>query len=86
LSTQSGPVRLQAAADLAGVDVNQIRRWADIGGVEIQRRGGMETVAIEQVVAMSASARRLRAGYGRDSLRARLADGKVQKRSISDLE
>lgn len=86
MSTQSGPVRLQAAADLAGVDVNQIRRWADIGGVEIQRRGGLETVAIEQVVAMSASARRLRTGYGRDSLRARLADGKVQKRSISDLE
>jgi hypothetical protein len=86
MSTRNGPVLIQAAADLAGVDVGQIRRWADVGGVEIQRRGGLETVPLERVMALSASARRLRAGSDRDALRARLADAKVQNRSVSALQ
>lgn len=86
MSTRNGPVPIQAAAELAGVDVGQIRRWAEIGGVEIHRRGGVETVLLERVMEFSASARRRRARSDRDSLRARLADAQVQNRSISLLQ
>jgi hypothetical protein len=86
MSTRNGPTPIQAAADQAGVDIGQIRRWADIGGIEIQRRGGIETVILERVMALSASVRLRRSGGDRDSLRARLADAKVENRSISDLQ
>jgi hypothetical protein len=86
MSMRNGPVPIQAAADVAGIDVWQIRRWADLGSVEIQQRGGVETVVLELVMAMAASARRRRPGGVRDSLRARLADAKVQDRSVSDLQ
>ena len=88
MSTRSRPVPIQSAADVAGIDVWQIRRWADMGSVEIQQRGGVETVVLELVMAMAASARRRRPGGVKDSLRARLADAKVQdqERSVSDLQ
>jgi hypothetical protein len=83
---RNGPVPIQSAAELAGVDVGQIRRWAEIGGVDIQGRGGVETVLLEQVMALSASDRRRRARADRGSLRARLADAKSQASSISELQ
>jgi hypothetical protein len=83
---RNGPVPIQAAADLAGVDVGQIRRWADAGGIEINKRGGVETVVLELVMAFSASERRRRARADRGSLRARLADARVQDQSISELQ
>lgn len=86
MTTRYGPVPIQAAADAAGVDVGQIRRWADIGGIEIQARGSVETVLLEQVMALTASDRRRRARSDRGSLRARLADAKVRDQSISDLQ
>ena len=84
MSTRNGPTPIQAAADLAGVDIAQIRRWADVGGIEIQRRGGIETVILERVMALSASVRRRRSGGDRDSLRARLADAEAENRKIPD--
>jgi hypothetical protein len=69
-------VTIEAAAELAGVDVGQIRRWAAIEGLEIQRRGHVETVVLDRVMALSASAKRRRAGSTRDTLRARLADAR----------
>jgi hypothetical protein len=74
------------AAHQAGVDVEQIRRWAAIGGVEIQRRGGAEVVLVDQVMALAASARRRDPSIGRDALRARLADAKVENARIADLQ
>jgi hypothetical protein len=83
---RSESVPIQAAADMAGVDVGQIRRWAEIDGLEIQRRGHVETVVLDRVMALSASARRRGSGSDRDGLRARLADAKVQNPSVSGLQ
>jgi hypothetical protein len=83
---RSLPIPIHEAARLSGADADQIRRWADIGAIELQRRGGIETVLLEQVMARSAPARRLRSRNDRDSLKARLADAKVQNQSITDLQ
>jgi hypothetical protein len=80
-------VSIQAAADRAGVDVAQIRRWAAIDGLEIHRRGHLETVVLDRVMALSASARRRTSGSSRDALRARLADAaSVGNPSVSGLQ
>ena len=84
---RSESVSIQAAADRAGVDVAQIRRWAAIDGLEIQRRGHVETVILDRVMALSASARRRSSGGSRDALRARLADAaSVDNPSVSGLQ
>ena len=80
-------VSIQAAAERAGVDVAQIRRWAAIDGLEIQRRGHVETVILDRVMALSTSARRRSSGGARDALRARLADAaRVENPSVSGLQ
>ena len=84
--SRNASVPLTTAAELAGVDVGQIRRWAEIGGLEIQRRGHEETVVLDRVMALSASARRRGASSDRDGLRARLADAKVQNPSVYGLQ
>jgi hypothetical protein len=86
LTAANGPIPIEEAARLCGVDVVQIRRWADIGGVDIQGRAGVETVLLDQVMAMSAPERRLRSRADRHSLRARLADAKIQNASVTDLQ
>jgi len=86
LSTQTGPIPIHEAARQASVDVEQIRRWGELGAVDIQGRGGVETVLLDQVMAMSAPQRRLRSRADRHSLRARLADAKVQNASVTDLQ
>jgi hypothetical protein len=77
-------VPIAVAAERAGVDVAQIRRWAAIDGLQIQGRGAMELVRLDQVMALSAAARRHRSR--RDSLRARLADARIQDPSVSGLQ
>lgn len=46
---------LQAAAELVRVDAETIRRWTDAGSIEIERRGDMEVVRLDQVRAVAAS-------------------------------
>jgi hypothetical protein len=75
---RNASVPIGTAAERAGVDVAQIRRWAEIGGLEIQRRGALEIVVLDEVMALSASARRRTAGSSREALKARLADAKVR--------
>jgi hypothetical protein len=77
---------LLEAAHRAGVDVAQIRRWAAVGVLDIHRRGGMEVVLVDQVMTAAASARRRDHSSGRDTLRARLADARVQNASVMDLQ
>ena len=77
---------LLEAAHRAGVDVAQIRRWAAVGGLDIHRRGGVEVVPVDQVMALAASARRRDHSSGRDALRARLADARVQNPSVTGLQ
>jgi hypothetical protein len=86
MPSRSASVPIQAAADLAGVDVGQIRRWAAIDGLEIQRRGHEETVVLDRVMALSASARRRGSSSDREGLRARLADARIQNPSVSGLQ
>ena len=64
----------------------QIRRWAAVGGLDISRRGAAEIVVVDEVMALAASARRRDSASGRDTLRARLADAKVQNPSVADLQ
>jgi hypothetical protein len=45
----NGSVLLEAAAELARVDVRTIRQWAAIGAVEIDWRGEMEVVRLDRV-------------------------------------
>jgi hypothetical protein len=82
----SAPIPIQVAADLAGVDVGQIHRWAEIDGLEIQRRGGTEIVVLERVMALSTSSRRRGHSSGRDALRARLEDATIDTPSVVNLQ
>jgi len=79
-------VPIQAAADIAGVDVGQIRRWAEIDGLEIQRRGHVETVILDRVMALSAWGGGPPPRAGRGPLRARLADAAIENPSVSGLQ
>jgi hypothetical protein len=75
-----------AAAERAGVDIAQIHRWEDVGGIEIQRRGTHEFVSLDRVMALSASARRNDPNSRRGALRARLADAAVISESVANLQ
>jgi hypothetical protein len=77
---------LLEAAHRAGVDVAQIRRWAAVGELDIHRRGGVEVVLVDQLMAWAATARRRDPASGRDALRARLADARVQNPSVTGLQ
>jgi hypothetical protein len=75
-----------AAAERAGVDIAQIHRWEDVGGIEIQRRGLKEFVLLDRVMALSASARRNDPNSRRGALRARLADAAAGSTSVAELQ
>jgi hypothetical protein len=83
---RNASVTISAAAELAGVDVGQIRRWAEIDGLEIQRRGHMEIVRLDRVMALSASSKGRDPSSSRDALRARLEDATVDTPSVVDLQ
>jgi hypothetical protein len=78
MPARSGTVPIGEAAQQAGVDIAQIQRWADLGGLEIQGRGGRAFVQLEQVLALQAAAKRRDPSHRRDSLRARLADARTR--------
>ncbi|HET9671676.1 MAG TPA: hypothetical protein VFQ40_02370 [Actinomycetota bacterium] len=78
-------VPIDEAAAWAGVDVAQIHRWAEVGGVQIQGRVPRELVRLDQVVAMAAAARR-RHPKSRSALIARLADARVENPSVAGLQ
>ena len=79
-------VSIQTAAERAGVGVEQIRRWADVEGLEIQHRGRLEIVRLDRVLALSAAARRNDPNSSRGALRARLADAAGESRGITNLQ
>lgn len=82
---RNASVPIVMAAERAGVDVAQIHRWAAIEGLEIRRRGHLETVILEDVLALSVAARR-RTAKSKSALIARLADARVQNPSVSGLQ
>lgn len=50
-------VTVEAAARLVDVDVATIRHWSEIGSLEIERRGDMDVVRLDQVKALANSSR-----------------------------
>jgi hypothetical protein len=79
-------VPIATAAEQAGVDVEQIHRWAAVGGLQVQGRAGMEFVRLDQVLALSAAARRRDPSNNRGALRARLADAQIANPSVAGLQ
>jgi hypothetical protein len=82
---RNASVTIDEAAELAGIDVEQIRRWAAIDGLQIQGRGARELVLLDQVMALAAAARR-RNPKSRSALVARLADARVRNPSVTGLQ
>ncbi len=79
-------VPIATAAEQAGVDIEQIHRWAAVGGLQLQGRGGKEFVRLDQVLALSAATRRRDPSTNRGALRARLADARVSNPSVAGLQ
>ena len=79
-------VPIAIAAEQAGVDIAQVHRWAAVGGLQIQGRGGREFVRLDQVLALSAAARRRDPSTNRGALRARLADARIANPSVAGLQ
>ena len=48
--TKGAAVPLHVAAELADVEVGAIRRWAELGSLEIEARGDMEVVRLDRVL------------------------------------
>lgn len=46
---KAAAVPLDVAAELVNIDVETIRRWAELGSIEIDTRGGMEVVRLDRV-------------------------------------
>ena len=86
MSVSNAPVPIATAAEQAGVDVAQIHRWAEVGGLQIQGRGGREFVRLDQVLALSAASRRRDPSTNRGALRARLADAQIANPSVAGLQ
>ena len=86
MSASNATVPIAVAAEQAGVDVTQIHRWAEVGGLQLQGRGGREFVRLDQVLVLSAAARRRDPSSALGSLRARLADARVANPSVAGLQ
>ena len=86
MSTSNTAVPIALAAEQARVDIEQIHRWAAVGGLQIQGRGGREFVRLDQVLALSAAARRRDPSTNRGALRARLEDARIANPSVTGLQ
>ena len=86
MALRNASVPIEDAAGAARVDVEQIRRWAAIEGLQIQGRGGREFVLLDQVLALATAARRRDPSSARSALRARLADARIQNPSVTGLQ
>ncbi|MDQ4107291.1 MAG: hypothetical protein M3138_00590 [Actinomycetota bacterium] len=80
-------VTVEAAARSVDVDVERIRHWSDVGALEVQRRGHMDVVRLDQVRALATSARMGNDSARTESLRALLRDAaEVESVSVSRLQ
>jgi hypothetical protein len=78
-------VPIQAAGELTSVDVEQIRRWAAVGAVEIEQQGDLEVVRLDVVEALSASPPA--PGGDRRYMLRRLLDGaSLETKSVIELQ
>jgi hypothetical protein len=79
-------VTVEAAAQLVDVDAATIRHWSEIGSIEIEVRGDMEVVRLDQVRALSSSPQRRRPSSRRGALRDRLRGTVLDTLSVVDLQ
>jgi hypothetical protein len=79
-------VTVDAAAELVNVDSATIRRWSASGTVEIEWRGDMEVVRLDQVEAANAMSRRERSSSQRGELRSRLEGATIDELSVAGLQ
>ena len=83
---EDGSVTIEAAAELMNIEVREIREWAAIGSLQIERRGDEEVVHLGQVRML------LRSGSGgsteprRGALRVLLRDNRTDSESIAWLQ
>jgi hypothetical protein len=83
-----GSVPIDAAAELADVDVRTIRQWAAIGAIEIERRGEMEVVRLDRLKFLVSTweiPNRDRSS-DRVAIRGLLGDVTVNTPSVTDLQ
>ncbi len=79
-------VTIEAAARLVDVDVATIRHWSDVGSIEIEQRGDMHVVRLDQVRQLTNSSR-IGAGSRHGSLQALLRDAeKVESLNVPGLQ
>jgi hypothetical protein len=79
-------VSIQAAAELANVEVRAIRQWAASGALTIETQGDTEVVRLDEVKALSGSSwRRSPSGRGA-ALRGRMAGETTETLSVLDLQ
>lgn len=84
----NGSVPIEAAAELADVDVRTIRQWAAIGAIEIERRGEMEVVRLDRLKFLVSTweiPNRDRSSE-RVGIRGLLGDATVNTPSVTDLQ
>jgi hypothetical protein len=79
-------VTVDAAAELVNVDAGTIRYWSELGSVEIEWRGDMEVVRLDQVRAVASSNAPRRPARRREGLRRRLEGATVEDLDITDLQ
>lgn len=80
-------VTIEAAAALANVEVGTIREWAQRGSIQIEKRGDMSVVQLEEVTKLAERQRTSRYRALRDRLKdAEGADGLADVVNIADLQ
>jgi hypothetical protein len=79
-------VTVEAAARLVNVDVATIEHWSEVGSIEIEQRGDMDVVRLDQVRQLSDSSR-VGARTRHGSLRALLRDAEpIESPSVVGLQ
>ena len=84
----NGSVLIEAAAELAQVEIRTIRQWAAIGALEIEWRGEMEVVRLDRVKFLASSwnmSSRSRSSE-REAIRGLLGDASVETPSVAELQ
>ena len=84
--SKNSSVTVEAAARLVNVDVATIEHWSEVGSIEIEQRGDMDVVRLDQVRQLSDSSR-VGARTRHGSLRALLRDAEpIESPSVVGLQ
>ena len=79
-------VPIGVAAELAKVEVRDIRQWAAAGALTIELQGGMEVVRLDRVEELTDPSWRASPDSRREALRARLKGATTDTLSVTGLQ